>query len=204
MTTKKQQTEQNRFLILGIGILIFLPLIIFSFLSYTKLKNEFLTQPNVRRVVDIKNLYMPLVFCGALVVTSFILFSWISNFSNILGWVFILFPLYLGVRLAKWLAVIYLGAVIDEENDYILFPHDMESYGVEDYITLKFLKECSEVDKLQISSIQKISRQAGKHLYIHGNFNSRRVSFSSKQKRDECIAALQSAKEGLFLQNELE
>jgi hypothetical protein len=61
------------------------------------------------------------------------------------------------------------------------------------------------MDQVDIDEIEKITRQAGKRLFIHGPFGSRGISFTNKQKRDECYSAIQSAsnKKSLLL-NEME
>ena len=40
------------------------------------------------------------------------------------------------------------------------------------------------------TAVEKITRQAGTQLFLHGSFGSRRIGFSSKLKRDECIHLL--------------
>ena len=43
------------------------------------------------------------------------------------------------------------------------------------------------MDSVSLADVQKITRQAGKKLFLHGDFGSRRISFTDKLKRDECI-----------------
>jgi len=69
----------------------------------------------------------------------------------------------------------------------------MANYSVSDYLNLKFITELGTVEEVQLNQIRKITRQAGKKLFIHGKFGSRGMSFSNKQKRDECISAIEDA-----------
>ena len=48
------------------------------------------------------------------------------------------------------------------------------------------------MESVRLSQIKKITREAGKKLYIHGPFGSRGIHFSNKQKRDECISAIEN------------
>jgi hypothetical protein len=93
---------------------------------------------------------------------------------------------------ARHLAVLYLGIVTDSGKDALFFPYDMQSYTVIDYITLRFFKDYCNVDSVPLSAITKISRGRGKDLYVHGTFGSRSIVMSNKQKRDECLAMIQS------------
>ena len=36
------------------------------------------------------------------------------------------------------------------------------------------------------------TRETGVNFYIHGDFGSRKINFTTKQKRDECLMALQA------------
>lgn len=51
----------------------------------------------------------------------------------------------------------------------------------------------ARMDEVRLSEIGRITRKAGADLYIHGSFGSRRITFTNKQKRDECIYAITSS-----------
>jgi hypothetical protein len=44
-----------------------------------------------------------------------------------------------------------------------------------------------------LSDIGRITRKIGYDLYLSGSFGSRRITFTNKQKRDECIYAIQNS-----------
>lgn len=111
-----------------------------------------------------------------------------------------------GYIMARHLAVLYMGVVLDIDKGEVYFPFDMQSYGVLDYISLRFLHDYCNVDSVPLASIRKISRgNRGKDLYLTGEFDARSITMSSKQKRDECLELIQSAigKRGILM-NEIE
>jgi hypothetical protein len=97
-----------------------------------------------------------------------------------------------GYLIARHLAVLYLGIIADRERDALYFPYDMQSYTLTDYFSLRFLRDYCNVDSIPLSAIKKLTRGRGKELYIHGDFGSRGIIMSSKQKRDECLTMIQS------------
>ena len=68
----------------------------------------------------------------------------------------------------------------------------MANYGIGDYLNLRFIRELGLMEEVKLSKVTKITRKAGTVLYIHGSFGSRGIIFSNKQKRDECIAAIEN------------
>ena len=91
--------------------------------------------------------------------------------------------------------VTYYRVIADPRNDHVLLPKDMANYGIEDYVQLKFIRELGEMESVPLSQISKITLEAGKKLFIHGPFGSHGICFSNKQKRDECIAAIEYSSE---------
>lgn len=68
----------------------------------------------------------------------------------------------------------------------------MVNFGIQDYLQLRFIRDMGDMESVPLSAITKITREAGKKLYVHGEFGSRGIAFSHKQKRDECIAAIEN------------
>ena len=58
---------------------------------------------------------------------------------------------------------------------------------------MKFISDLGTMEEAPLSQVIKITRQADKKLFIHGRFGSRGMCFSNKQKRDECISAIEYA-----------
>lgn len=201
---KKNQGGAN-LVLMAIGI-VFIPLVLtFGLWHYMRLRGKYLKSKGVRRVVDIWNLGVPFYsFAGVVLGTYMLIITTYSNYQA-LSYAVIIVALYIGIKLAQRSASCYFGAAIIPESGTVVFPEDMAGYGIEDYIKLKFIRNLSRMDEVELNDIEKISRQSGKRLYIHGPFGSRGISFTNKQKRDECIAAIQSvAKRKPTLINEFE
>jgi len=189
--TTKQQRESNAALGTLICVLLFSPFLIFSVFKYFSLKNEYMSGDNYHRVVDVGTVKKPIMTAVGLVIFSY--FAIVVTHDNlpVLSVLIIFVVAFLAYKVAQWVAVKYIGAIIDADNGLVIFPPDMQSYGVADYLTMKALKDMSRLDKVNISEIEKMTRQAGKRLYLHGRFGSRGIFFSDKQKRDECMSAIQ-------------
>jgi hypothetical protein len=200
MATKKD-AEDMRVILIVIGIILLLPFFIFSALFYQILKNKYLLDNSAQRVIDIKRLTNPLVaaafttvifvwgtyllFGGGLEKNSLLKLS----LGSITGTVGILIAYFA----SKHFAVLYLGFVCDKSRDSCIFPYDMQSYGIADYLSFKWVHDFCGLDSIKLSEIKKISRARGTQLYLHGEFGSRGIIFSNKQKRDEAIALVQSS-----------
>ena len=57
-------------------------------------------------------------------------------------------------------------------------------------LVVPLLRQFTSLDSVPLNAIDRITRQAGKRVLIHGDFGSRHLSFTSKLKRDECIYLL--------------
>ncbi len=181
----------NAFIGIGIALLLFSPFLLLSIFKFYSLKNQYMSGKNYHRVIDIGTLKQPLIACAGLVFITYMAFAVTSGIHSSLGVATICVAAVVAFKMAQWVAVKYIGAIIDADKKMIYFPPDMQSYGVEDYLACKFLKDMSTLDTVQINDIHKITRQAGKRLYLHGSFGSRAIVFSDKQKRDECMTAIQ-------------
>ena len=82
---------------------------------------------------------------------------------------------------------------MDAFNNRVLLPKDMANYSITDYFNLKFITDLGTLEQVPLDQIRKITRQGGKKLFIHGKFGSRGMTFFNKQKRDECISAIEDA-----------
>ena len=202
---KKQSQGGAELGLMAIGV-IFIPLVAtFGLWHYLRLKSRYLKSKGVRRVVDVWNLGAPFYSFVALIIGTWILFSMFYRNYAFLSYTLLLIALYTSIKLAQRSASCYFGAAVIPETATVVFPEDMAGYGIEDYIKLKFIRNLACMDEVELSEIEKISRQAGKRLYLHGPFGSRGISFTNKQKRDECIFAIQAvAKNRSILLNELE
>jgi hypothetical protein len=98
-----------------------------------------------------------------------------------------------------------MGIVGDASDDLLIIPPTMDNYSLGDWFSLRFFRDICSVDKIHLSSITRMTRGYGKELYIHGNFGSRKISMSSKLKRDECMVMIERlARRGRLTIGELE
>lgn len=82
----------------------------------------------------------------------------------------------------------FLGVVVDHEKGEVLFLNSSANLDITDYLmVLPVIRNYNSFDRLALADVQWITRQAGKSLFLHGDFGSRRIDFSNKLKRDECI-----------------
>ena len=107
----------------------------------------------------------------------------------------------------------YKGIEVDLETKTFSFPKSDIENSILDIITLKAFRDMSKRDSLNLVDIEALNnetkRWSTKHkdsngksvtkkhvqylLNISGEFGSRQLIFSAKQKRDECRAMLNSA-----------
>jgi hypothetical protein len=187
------------------GVVLLIPFLVISFVTFRGLRQKYLESPTAQRVMDIKRLGSPLlcisVGMGLCVFIALALFAQKTVPHALLGVLLTIPVLCIGYIMAKYLAVLYLGIVADKDKNSLFFPHDLQSYTLTDYFSLRFLKDLGRVDSVNLSAIQKMTRGRGKELYVHGGFGSRGIIMSSKQKRDECLTMIQSlsGKKGLLI-----
>lgn len=176
------------------GALVILPVLLISLFFYIFLYVYYVAGSGRQRVMDIRRMGAPLLK-GAMLLGAVMALVFLGIIDGaggqppqILLWI----VAGLGGAVALHLAVIYLGVVGDPEHDRLFFPPDMQSYGILDYLLLRFIVDYCRVDSIPLSAIKRITRGHGTEVYLHGNFGSRGIFFSSKQKRDECMVMIQS------------
>lgn len=202
---KKKKDEEAGIIFLIIAALVFIPFMLLAFLHYRKMKSRYLTNRNVQRVVDIGRFYTVLG-SGIASVVGMLVVLWIgaANIGHGLATsrhgsviiitlmvLYILLMLYPFKKLADAAATAYLGVILEDDFNTLIFPADLANCTASDIVKLRFLKGLGTVERFQYSQITSFTREKGKLFYIHGDFGSRALSFSNKQKRDECLAALQ-------------
>lgn len=204
--SKKGNPEDLTPLFLMIGGLLFLPFMIFTFMHYRKLKKAYLIGPNVQRVFDVGLLRDGLISSAVFIAVCLIAVYFIDGniirvtpkeyidlliYANVVIGVMALYPLK---KMAERVAVIYFGVVFDDYHKKIVMPADLSNASFGDYIRMLFIRRMGDCDEISINAVTGITRERGVNLYIHGAFGSRRIYFTNKQKRDECITALQARK----------
>ena len=195
MATAKQNQESSAALGLVIGFIICAPLLIISIYHYYRLRSIYKENEHSQRVFDVGNLVRPFVLALLPVLIAWRLYALIlssgSAVSTVVTAAILITTLFILFKISKLISSTYYGVFIDPENDRIVLPKDMGNYSVSDYIKLKFITELGTMEEVPLSQIKRITRQGGKKLFIHGKFGARGMTFSSKQKRDECLSAVE-------------
>lgn len=190
----RRDNEGFLYLMAFAGFLVFTPLLLFSVIRYGQLKKIYPVTQRSQRVFDVGNLIPSFMAAGLLVVATFFALAFsLKNSPYILAPIVLAVALYIGYKIARSASTNYFGTYIDPENDRAVFPKDLGILSLSENLKLKFITELGEMDEVPLSQIKRITRQAGKTLYIHGRFGSRAINYSDKQKRDECISAIKYA-----------
>jgi hypothetical protein len=193
MVTKKQkQLESNQLDVVYFYVPFVIAFSVFSLYYYLKLKKKYASEESTKRISDYGKFLEAAMYSGV-AGAAIVSLIWAVHKEP----VFLVISLAIGLWIATWIgkihARVFLGVVVNYEVGQITFEYDQSQLGVIDYIKIiPYLKSISALEQINLGEIQRITREAGKHLYIHGQFGSRRISFTNKQKRDECINFIQA------------
>lgn len=103
----------------------------------------------------------------------------------------IVFPFLL---ISARLGTTQAGLLIYRQRGYFVIPTDWnKNTFVQNIFCLKIIGSAFTMESLELRGLTRITREGGKVALIHGNFGTRRIAWRTKQKRDECIAALENA-----------
>mgnify|MGYP001063096106 FL=1 len=202
---KKKNDGSAGALLSVVAFFVFLPFLIFGIFYYRKLKRKYSAIPNIQRVYDIGVLFKTVGASIAVIVVSAVLvlqmsalpakFVSVETSHYIARVILFLYPIAMiwpMKKMAERIAIEYFGIIFNDNDRTIMLPADIGNMGLGDWLRLKFLSRMGEHDSIEIRKISNITREKGVNFYIHGDFGSRRINFSNKQKRDECISALQA------------
>lgn len=202
---KKKNDDFAALLLLLAGLLVFLPFLVFSFLRYRKLKKTYNAIPNIQRVYDVGVLYKTIGAAVILVVFAGVFCIGLSSvfhkngspeFARIASQsLLIFFPLVLFwpmKKMAERVATEYFGVIFNDNDRTIILPVDIRNMALGEILRLRFISRLGDQERINIAHITNITREKGINFYIHGDFGSRKINFTNKQKRDECISALQA------------
>lgn len=105
--------------------------------------------------------------------------------------ILVVFPCLL---LTARLATTQAGMLVYRQRGYFVIPTDWnKNTFTENILKFRIVRAMYEMECLALSEIKKITREGGKIAFVHGDFGTRKISWRDKQKRDECIAALENA-----------
>jgi hypothetical protein len=192
----RKQGESAEGLMSLIGFVALLPLMIVSISYYYSLKGRYPENEDTQRIFDVRLVTKYFVLAGIIAFVAWnVAVKPLLTLPPLLP-VYALVAvcaLYLLVKLALAISSNYFGVLVDARKDVVILPKDMANYSIVDYLQLKFIRELGQVEEVRLSQIKRITRQGGTALFIHGKFGSRGIKFSIKQKRDECMSAIQEA-----------
>lgn len=94
--------------------------------------------------------------------------------------------------MSKKVGCMMVGVLFYPQANTIVIPRDsLTNTAMADVFALKWVVDMYTMEAIDLNAIKKITRQSGKWLFIHGDFGTRGIYFSNKQKRDECISAIE-------------
>jgi hypothetical protein len=162
--------------------------VVFSLYHFARLKRQYVTGPHIRRVFDMRMGWAAMMQSGAVAV-GYIIGAVMLYDKH--GWTAVI-SIPLGLYVLNWVGKIqayaFLGVLVDSQKGIVMFPPNPENLDVGDYLAVvPVVRQYTTLDSIPVDDVQRITRQAGKSLFLHGDFPSRRITFSNKFKRDECI-----------------
>ncbi len=200
MTSRKDEDKSGLLLYCIPAILATL---VFSLYHFSKLKQQYLTGPNTRRVFDIGAQGAALIASGFFGFVCYVVGVLLYDKAPIS--LFLTIPL--GVVLLNWAgkvqAYAFLGVIVDYDKGLVFFPPNPENLDIVDSLmVVPKLRQMTSMDAVPLASIERITRQAGKRVLLHGDFGSRHITFTDKLKRDECLHLLMkgSGRRGALMQ----
>lgn len=213
----RQKKDDKAWMAAGlcVGLLFLVPCIICSMVYYYTYNKRFPEGEHSQQVFDVKSLLEPLVKgTVALGVSAAAILIGIDTLSASNGdptpfkWLGLILALGIGLIgmfyvVPRYWAATYFGMRLDTARNVLVFRKDMANYRLTDYLKARIFFELGDLETVPLTSIHRITREAGKSLYVHGPFGSRGIHFTNKQKRDECIAAIEAAIDRRLTQGEL-
>lgn len=188
MATKKQNQENAEFYFLLYMIPFIVVALVFGLYHYAKLKKQYLTGPHVRRVFDMGINGGAMLFSGFLACGYFAAAYFLYRYAPLSLVLTVPMSLVVLNWVGKLQASAFLGVVVDYQQGVVFFPPNDEALDIMDSLLIwPRIRQLTTMDTVLLTDVQKITREAGKRLFLHGDFGSRRISFTDKLKRDECI-----------------
>lgn len=189
MATTKKEDDQNAALLYCIPAI--LATLVFSLYHFSKLKKHYLAGANARRVFDIGAQGAELAASGFFGLACYMVGVWLYSLTPLS----LVVTLPLGLFLLNWAgraqAYAFLGVIVDYDQGLVFFPPNTESLDIVDRLmVIPMIKQMTSMDSVPLASIERITRQAGKRVLLHGEFGSRHITFTDKLKRDECLHLL--------------
>ena len=183
------------------GIVIFSVFLINTYVTFKKYSKKYSFDDADIRVHDAANplRYIPVAIAwGVLLLLSAfgILYGVDKNSILIASGSTIAFLVAIGGMfvLSSRIATTQVGMLTYKSKGIFVIPSDYRNNTLQDNILkLQAAKDLCSMEELPIKAVARVTRQGGTKVFIHGSFGTRCLSWRDKQKRDECIAALEMA-----------
>lgn len=196
--------EMLKYALMVIGVILFLPFMFFSYLHYKKIKKNYINNSNSQRIYDVGLLWRSIIFSSGIITTGIVAMFYVN--SNLLAvippeYAKVLFVIDAAViiaafypikKMAERVAVRYFGVIFDDNDKKMVIPADLANASFSENIRLNFIRKMGDYEEIDISEIFNVTREKGVNFFVHGRFGSRKINFTNKQKRDECLSALQA------------
>lgn len=194
MATKKDEHD-------GVFLFLIVPAVlatlVFSLYYFSRLKKQYLTGPHARRIFDIGAQGTSLLVSGVLGYLYYMIVVVLWHYAPLTLVLTVPLGLVLLIWMGKAQAYAFLGVIVDYDKGVVFFRPNEESLDIGDMLlVVPLLRQFTSLDSVPLSAIDRITRQAGKRVFIHGEFGSRHISFTNKLKRDECIHLLTARSKG--------
>lgn len=204
---KKNENDAGVLLLAGIlGTIITSVFLINTYLVYQYYNKKYDFKAATDRVTDTWNFVKYVLGTPGIIIIcvmfaglpAFFLQNGVSSLGRILIIIWVILCLIVAII---WLlldtarmATTQAGLLIYKDRGYFVIPSDWQQNSLtENIIHLKIITFMYEMECLRLTDLEKTTREGGKIAYLHGNFGTRKISWRNKQKRDECIAALENA-----------
>lgn len=196
--------EMLKYALMVIGVILFLPFMFFSYLHYKKIKKNYINNSNAQRVYDVGLLWRSTIFSSGIITTGIVAMFYVNRnllavippeYAKVLfviDAVVIIAAFYPIKKMAERVAVRYFGVIFDDNDKNMVIPADLANASFSENIRLNFIRKMGDYEEIDISEIFNVTREKGVNFFVHGRFGSRKINFTNKQKRDECLSALQA------------
>lgn len=197
----QKETAEMVIFILMVVCAVLTPLAaIVAWRHYKKLMSEYQTDGAVIRVHEAGRDALTMGFKNCLEATfPFVLLALCSGSEYKDSAWFLPIMVILAVLSLIWFYVMskkagcmMVGVLIYPQTNTIVIPRDsLTNTAMADLFALKWVRDMYTMEAIDLNAIEKITRESGKKFFIHGDFGTRGIYFSNKQKRDECIYAIE-------------
>ncbi|MCD8549040.1 MAG: hypothetical protein LRY75_14085 [Shewanella xiamenensis] len=141
-----------------------------------------------------------IVYSAGMIASTLILMFYVTtrvppdfiNYALAVNGIILVLGIYAIYKMAQRVAVRYLGVIFNNDTKMMIIPVDLANASASENLRFQFLRRMGECEEIPVKLITNITREKGVNFYIHGAFGSRQINFTNKQKRDECLMALQA------------